>query len=543
MPALFARVRRRGRAGPAPHERRLRPPRRLRHADLHAARARPEHRRRLRRPARPRLHRLLRLRRLRLRDALVRPVPRPLADDPRSSPIVVAATALLGLLVGAAVAPARRRLPRDRDALLRAARSSPSSNNGNRISMPGFTRGYNITNGPNGIANIDPFHLFGHQLESLQSYFYVALALLRRRARRRLPRQQLADRPGLALAARGPARGRADGHAGATGSSSTPSPSAPPSPASTGTLFASLNTAVFSSRLRHAAADHDLRDGDPRRRRQPRRRDPRRDRRQRRRSRCCGRPNHATWVFFALIVATLRRASCGPGGCSRPCSAATIASRLRGARDRRSRSRPRAAHGTGAVARLARPGARPLGPAPDRPAHGRATTPSSRSSLLVLVLTSVRPLWRHAAPRPDAVPRGVRLGCAARVRAQHHAADPDRRDPDRAHERPPAGARRHDAGGDRLMTDRLLDLRGRLEELRRPRLHPGARPARRRGRDRQRDRPERRRQDDALQPDHRRLRARRGRDRVRGRRACSGSSRTRSSAAGSPAPSSRCGSS
>ena len=49
------------------------------------------------------------------------------------------------------------------------------TNNGNRISILGFTRGYNITNGPNGIANLDPFHLFGHRLESLTSYFYVAL--------------------------------------------------------------------------------------------------------------------------------------------------------------------------------------------------------------------------------------------------------------------------------------------------------------------------------------------------------------------------------
>ena len=46
-------------------------PRRLRHAALHAARARPEHRRRLRGAARPRLRRVLRLRRVRLRDARV----------------------------------------------------------------------------------------------------------------------------------------------------------------------------------------------------------------------------------------------------------------------------------------------------------------------------------------------------------------------------------------------------------------------------------------------------------------------------------------
>ena len=82
------------------------------------------------------------------------------------------------------------------------------------------------------------------------------------------------------------------------------------------------------------------------------------------------------------------------------------------------------------------------------------------------------------------------------------------------------------------MAERLLDLRGDLEELRRARVHHRARPARRRARDRQRDRPERRRQDDALQPDHRRLRARRGRDRASPARACSASSRTRSSSRG-----------
>ena len=34
-------------------------------------------------------------------------------------------------------------------------------NNGNRISILGLTRGYDLTGGPNGIADIDPFHFFG----------------------------------------------------------------------------------------------------------------------------------------------------------------------------------------------------------------------------------------------------------------------------------------------------------------------------------------------------------------------------------------------
>ena len=48
-------------------------------------------------------------------------------------------------------------------------------NNGNRISILGFTRGYDITGGPNGIADIDPIHVLGRQLSSVTSYFYAAL--------------------------------------------------------------------------------------------------------------------------------------------------------------------------------------------------------------------------------------------------------------------------------------------------------------------------------------------------------------------------------
>ena len=58
-------------------------------------------------------------------------------------------------------------------------------NNGNRISILGFTDGYDLTGGPNGIADIDPFHLFGRSLESLTSYFYVALGFFLVDARRR----------------------------------------------------------------------------------------------------------------------------------------------------------------------------------------------------------------------------------------------------------------------------------------------------------------------------------------------------------------------
>ena len=80
--------------------------------------------------------------------------------------------------------------------------------------------GHNMTGGPNGILNVDPFSLFGHDLAVQHggvfavSYLYVALACLRRRLRRAAVREQLADRPRLAVAARGSARRRGDGHAG-----------------------------------------------------------------------------------------------------------------------------------------------------------------------------------------------------------------------------------------------------------------------------------------------------------------------------------------
>ena len=89
-------------------------------------------------------------------------------------PVVTAAAALLGFLV----ALPSRRLVGDYLAIVTLFFGQlfvTVVNNGDRISALGLTRSYNITNGPNGIADIDPFHLFGHQLESLKSYFYVAL--------------------------------------------------------------------------------------------------------------------------------------------------------------------------------------------------------------------------------------------------------------------------------------------------------------------------------------------------------------------------------
>ena len=89
-------------------------------------------------------------------------------------PVVLAATVLLGFLV----ALPSRRLVGDYLAIVTLFFGQlfvTVVNNGNRISVLGFTRGYDVTGGPNGITDIDPFHLFGHNLESLTSYFYVAL--------------------------------------------------------------------------------------------------------------------------------------------------------------------------------------------------------------------------------------------------------------------------------------------------------------------------------------------------------------------------------
>ena len=68
-------------------------------------------------------------------------------------------------------------------------------------------RGHNITGGPFGILNIDPFSFFGHKLPIEHggvfdvAYLYVALGDLRGRLRRAAVREQLADRPRVAVAA------------------------------------------------------------------------------------------------------------------------------------------------------------------------------------------------------------------------------------------------------------------------------------------------------------------------------------------------------
>jgi ABC-type branched-subunit amino acid transport system permease subunit len=120
------------------------------------------------------------------------------------------------------------------------------TNNGESMSFLGFTRDVNITNGPNGIANIDPFHIFGHELETLESYYYVALIfflvvlavvyLVNRSRTGRAWRSIRED--SLAAELMGTPVNRLKLYAFAFGAGIA---------GLTGTLFASLNTAVFAS--------------------------------------------------------------------------------------------------------------------------------------------------------------------------------------------------------------------------------------------------------------------------------------------------------
>jgi branched-chain amino acid transport system permease protein len=159
--------------------------------------------------------------------------------------VVTAATVLLGFLV----ALPSRRLLGDYLAIVTLFFGQlfvTVANNGNRISILGFTHGYNVTNGPNGIADLDPFHLFGHRLESLKSYFWVALVFflatlgvvyLVSNSRTGRAWRSLREDP-LAAELMGMPVNRLKLYAFAFGAGVA---------GLTGTLFASLNTAFFSS--------------------------------------------------------------------------------------------------------------------------------------------------------------------------------------------------------------------------------------------------------------------------------------------------------
>ena len=91
-------------------------------------------------------------------------------------PIVVIGCVLVGFLVGL---PSRR-LIGDYLAIVTLFFGQlfvTVYNNGNHISILGLTRGYDMTSGPDGIAAIDPFHFFGFRLHTVTQYFYAALVV------------------------------------------------------------------------------------------------------------------------------------------------------------------------------------------------------------------------------------------------------------------------------------------------------------------------------------------------------------------------------
>src|SRR5712692_4662946 len=93
----------------------------------------------------------------------------------KSIPIVVALSALLGVLLGL---PSRR-LFGDYLAIVTLffLQFFFVANRGNELSFIGFGGKHDLTGGPNGIANIDSYRVFGHRLDALAvtPYFYASL--------------------------------------------------------------------------------------------------------------------------------------------------------------------------------------------------------------------------------------------------------------------------------------------------------------------------------------------------------------------------------
>ncbi|HYZ81480.1 MAG TPA: branched-chain amino acid ABC transporter permease [Solirubrobacteraceae bacterium] len=119
-------------------------------------------------------------------------------------------------------------------------------NNGNRLSFLGLTQSYDVTGGPNGIADIDPFHAFGHDLIAVEGYYWLALATfvlvltavyLVDRSRTGRAWRSLREDP-LAAELMGMPINRLKLVAFACGAAIA---------GLTGTLFSALNTAVFAS--------------------------------------------------------------------------------------------------------------------------------------------------------------------------------------------------------------------------------------------------------------------------------------------------------
>jgi ABC-type branched-subunit amino acid transport system permease subunit len=91
-----------------------------------------------------------------------------------SVPLIVAASALLGILIGL---PSRRLLG-DYLAILTlffAQAFVTLVSNANRITPPGHRGAVDFTGGPNGIADVDNVHLGSHAVHTVRGYFYLSL--------------------------------------------------------------------------------------------------------------------------------------------------------------------------------------------------------------------------------------------------------------------------------------------------------------------------------------------------------------------------------
>jgi ABC-type branched-subunit amino acid transport system permease subunit len=160
-------------------------------------------------------------------------------------PVVMVATAILGFLV----ALPSRRLIGDYLAIVTLFVLQlfvTVYQNGNQISVLGFTRKYDVTGGPNGIPDVDNYDILGWHVTTVRQYYYVALVIfllmlmcvyLVDRSRTGRAWKSLREDP-LAAELMGIPVNRLKLIAFACGAAIA---------GLTGTLFAGLNTAVFAA--------------------------------------------------------------------------------------------------------------------------------------------------------------------------------------------------------------------------------------------------------------------------------------------------------
>jgi ABC-type branched-subunit amino acid transport system permease subunit len=92
-----------------------------------------------------------------------------------SLPTVLVATILLGLLISLT----SRRLTGDYLAIVTLFFGQifvVLTTQGYRLSLFGFGGSHDVTGGPTGITNVDPFRIFGHQLTQVRDYLWAAVA-------------------------------------------------------------------------------------------------------------------------------------------------------------------------------------------------------------------------------------------------------------------------------------------------------------------------------------------------------------------------------